>query len=269
VRELEGLGLLILQDTPIGYRMLLPFVLAHAWNSRLYIHIFPTGILTFLPSAFYQSFEFLGSQFEILKNNCFFLSSSTDEVKTTFGERFSGALMHSSLRSRPLVLHKMIGFVSETDQLSSPEVKVVGRDRPVNITQESACILIGRNNTTCDVLSCYPHQNNDESFIKADEWKSSFSHMEHKIPPSLDLKEIKEEEDNAYNGLAFVSKDSKIFFCLMTNRRAPAEAELYKLEGEYKLLPTTMVVGSEQWTEYFSYMFASLIPRTLRQSRDG
>ncbi len=263
LRDLESSGIVFLQETKSGYRVLLPFVLAHAWNSQL--KMFDSGLLTYVPSAFFQDFELFGREFEVFKNNTFFLSSSSNQVQTTFGERFHGALMSRSLEKQPLVLHKMNGFDSVTDELTSTEIKIVGRSASssVNILKECACIRIARDNQACDILTSYPGQTDGSTFIRLEEWKSSFSHMEHRQDPSVSLKEIKAEEDRAHSLLPFLAKsESKIFFAFMSNRKLPSN-----LLASGELKPTTMVVGAEQWHQYFSPMFASFVPKVLQKKK--
>ena len=206
------------------------------------LHLFSSQFVTYKPIVKYQQMEQFGVDFEEFENNLFVDLGIED---TTFGERFSGALMSDALRNRKIRLTRMEKFHSKSDQLVGTRMDVQERDEPVNLATDSACMWIGRNCTTCDNVTSYPNQSNGKTFVRLEKWKSTMVFQE-ATSAAMSPGEIQKEIRNAKPAIDLFSKEKKnnfeVFFTFITNTRLPTP--LTKLQETILKDDHTMIVSS-------------------------
>jgi len=141
------------------FQVIMPLVFATAFNRGM--GIFDTNFVTYKPVVGFQALEKFARDFEVFENN---LLVDLGIVETTFGEKFSGALMSPTLKNKKIKLTRMTAFNSKHEEL--PEhgttIEVIESDKPLNMVKESACVWFGRG-CAFDNLTSYPDQNKKKS----------------------------------------------------------------------------------------------------------
>jgi hypothetical protein len=232
-------------------RVQVPLVFVAAWNQTL--EMFDPKFVTYVPITQSKGFEKFGIDFEVFKNNLFIDLGIT---KTTFSERFSGALMSEQLASTPIRLSTMMNLHSKSERLPIGDTKIdiIGSETPVDLATDCASILFPQNCTACDSLTSYPNQSGNRVFIRLEQWKSTLIWKTSVLPS-----EILSERDAAMRGAMVPGDKFKIFFFFMTNSRlATPRQSRPRLQQDILSNNDTLVVTKEEFGEYFSPIFAPI-----------
>jgi len=244
--SLEKDGVIFLKPISNGlFRIHMPLVFVAAFNRAL--GLFDSNFVTYKPILGPEAMEKFGQEFDVFRNN---LLVDMGIKETTFGERFSGALMSDILKDTKIRLTQMRAFDSKKDQL--PEngtaiefmVPQSGKPEFVDLAKESACIWIGRNCTVCDNIASYPNQVEDKTFIRLEEWKSTLIYQEatSAVVKPGDIKSEREKAITSHTRKTFLDQNKwEIYFSFMSNKNLPTTHE--NLQKEILSHNDTMIVS--------------------------
>src|SRR5262249_40634838 len=111
--SLEKDGIVFLKPVTADlFQVIVPLVFATAFNRSM--NLFDGIFVTYRPMVTFQALEKFGRDFEVFENNLFI---DLGIKETTFGERFSGALMSDKLAREKIVLNRMTAFHAKREQL--------------------------------------------------------------------------------------------------------------------------------------------------------
>ncbi|KAL6077812.1 hypothetical protein QOT17_001848 [Balamuthia mandrillaris] len=218
---LERDGLLFLKPSQPQlhlYQVIMPLAFAAALNNRLIL--FDPNFVTYRPVVKSSDLEKFARDFEVFENN---LLLDLGIKETTFGERFSGALMSDTLKHRPIVLSYMTAYNSKEEQLPKvgAAVPVVERRNPVDLYKESVSLWIGRNWPASDNIYTFPGQENGKTFVCLNELKSTIVWQKAKsagvMPGEIYIEKRATEQAQDF----FPTQKFELFFYFLSNTRLP------------------------------------------------
>ncbi|KAL6055837.1 hypothetical protein QOT17_016528 [Balamuthia mandrillaris] len=253
---LEKGGLLFLRPCqPQLFQVVMPLAFAAALNNRMML--FDSNFVTYKPVVKSSDLEKFARDFEVFENN---LLLDLGIKETTFGERFSGALMSDKLKHRPIILSHMTAYNSKEEQLPkvgpSTTISVVERYDPVDLHKESVSMWIGRNCPTSDNIYTFPGQENGKTFVCLNELKSTSIWQKAKsagVTPG-EIHAEKKATERAQD--FFPTQKFELFFYFLSNTRLPIP--INTLNQGILADDHTIITTKEQFYNRFSPMFASI-----------